>query len=81
MTEELDFVAEDFGAEWIPPLALLLASDLSDGVTGRIFAVERGRIQEYCYQTTSGVERRDRPWTASEIADCWTAIEARGPTE
>jgi len=77
MTEELDAVAPELGPEWIPPLVLFLASELARDVTGRIFGVERGRLREYYYETTPGIERQDRPWTPQEIADRWPDVVRR----
>jgi len=54
--------------EFIAPLALFLASSLSNGVTGKIFGIQSGKIFEYKITTTKGVDK-GRKWTAQEIAD------------
>jgi NAD(P)-dependent dehydrogenase (short-subunit alcohol dehydrogenase family)/putative sterol carrier protein len=82
MTEDIEAVSDDLGPEWIPPLVLFLASDLSKGITGRIFAAEGGIVREYFYETTLGMERNDRPWTPQEIADNWKdVVKKRGGVE
>lgn len=77
MTEELASVAADLGPEWIAPLVVFLASDLARGVTGRVFFAERGRVCEFFYETSAGVERQDRPWTPRELADRWSEVVRR----
>ncbi|MCZ7581945.1 MAG: SDR family NAD(P)-dependent oxidoreductase [Deltaproteobacteria bacterium] len=72
MTETLPMfqgpgIEKMLGPEWIAPLAVYLASDLSAGVTGKIFGVQGGKVFEYKMVTTEGVTK-DRPWTAEEIA-------------
>jgi NAD(P)-dependent dehydrogenase (short-subunit alcohol dehydrogenase family) len=54
--------------ETIAPLALFLASFLSDGLFGKIFGIQSGKIFEYKIQTTTGVDK-GRIWSAKEIAE------------
>jgi NAD(P)-dependent dehydrogenase (short-subunit alcohol dehydrogenase family) len=54
--------------EMIAPLGLFLASSLADGLNGKIFGIQSGKIFEYKVTTTSGVDK-GRIWTAQEIAD------------
>ena len=77
MTEDLAAGASAPGPEWIPPVVLYLSSDLATSVTGRIFGSEGGKIREYYYETTPGVDRADRPWTPQEIADSWKDVVRR----
>lgn len=77
MTEEIDAVSKELGPEWIPPVVVYLASELSKGVTGRIFGAEGGKIREYYYETTPGIERTDRPWTPQEVAERWRDVVKR----
>jgi NAD(P)-dependent dehydrogenase (short-subunit alcohol dehydrogenase family) len=67
MTEDVAFVAEELKPEFISPLAVFLASDLAKDVTGRLFAIAGGKIQEFRYEVTQGV-KKDGMWTAEEIA-------------
>ncbi|RMH94585.1 MAG: SDR family NAD(P)-dependent oxidoreductase, partial [Calditrichaeota bacterium] len=47
MTEDISSVPEALKPEHISPLVLYLASDLAKGVTGRIFGIYGGQVQEY----------------------------------
>ncbi len=77
MTEDLAAGANAPGPEWIPPVVLYLSSDLASSVTGRIFGSEGGKIREYYYETTPGIDRADRPWTPQEIAESWKELVRR----
>lgn len=77
MTEDVAAAESTAGPEWIPPLVLFLASNLADGITGRIFYSEGGAIREFYYETTPGIDRSDRPWTPQEIADSWKQVVKR----
>jgi len=74
MTEDVAFVPDDMLPEHISPLVVFLASDLCKGVTGRLFAIMGGKIQEYKYITTDGANASGAMWTAQEIADRLTEI-------
>lgn len=54
--------------EFIAPLGLFLASDLSAGISGKIFGIQAGKIFEYKMITTDGVDK-GRVWDVQEIAD------------
>ncbi|MCP5120341.1 MAG: SCP2 sterol-binding domain-containing protein, partial [bacterium] len=46
-------------------------------MTGRIFGVEGGKLREYYYEATPGIDRTDRPWTVREVAGRWKDIVKR----
>ncbi|MEE8410791.1 MAG: SDR family NAD(P)-dependent oxidoreductase [Myxococcota bacterium] len=79
MTEDLPHFeggAEDtIGPQFIAPAALYLASELSDGVTGKILGAQGNKLFEYKVVLTEGVTKEGgAPWTAAEIKDRWTEI-------
>lgn len=63
-----DGIEKMLSTEYISPLGLFLASELSNGVTGKIFGIQSGKIFEYKMIFTDGVDK-GRVWTAQEIAD------------
>jgi NAD(P)-dependent dehydrogenase (short-subunit alcohol dehydrogenase family)/putative sterol carrier protein len=77
MTEDLAVGTSAPGPEWIPPVVLYLSSDLATSVTGRIFGSEGGKVREYYYESTAGIDRTDRPWTPQEIAESWKDVVRR----
>ena len=54
--------------EHIAPLGLFLASELSAGITGKIFGIQAGKIFEYKIVSTEGVDL-GRVWNVNEIAE------------
>jgi NAD(P)-dependent dehydrogenase (short-subunit alcohol dehydrogenase family) len=71
MTEDLPMfqtpdIQSMMGPEWIAPVAVFLASDLSEGLTGKIFGVHGGKVFEYRMVTSDGVTR-DTPWTPEDL--------------
>jgi len=74
MTEDVAFVPDDMLPEHISPIIVFLASDLSKGVTGRLFSVMGPKIQEYKYLVTDGAKAAGAMWTAQEIADRFNEI-------
>lgn len=66
-TFQMDDADKMLSPEYIAPLGLYLASDLSAGITGKIFGIQSGKIFEYKIVTTDGVDKGG-VWTAQEIA-------------
>jgi len=77
MTDDIDMVAAEWTAEQISPIVVFLASELSKGVTGKIFGVQGQRLHVYEVHTNDGVEKEGTDlWTATEIADRLSDIMA-----
>mgnify|MGYP001187170728 FL=1 len=77
MTEEIDMVDADWTAAQISPIVVYLASDLSKGVTGKVFGVQGQRLHVYEVHTNDGVEKEGTEiWTAQEISDQLSDIMA-----
>jgi NAD(P)-dependent dehydrogenase (short-subunit alcohol dehydrogenase family)/acyl dehydratase/putative sterol carrier protein len=68
MTEDIAMVPDTVTPEQIAPMAVFLASSLSDGVNGRIFGAHGPEVFEYKQVMTPMVVKRDGVWTAQEIA-------------
>ncbi len=70
MTDGIEMVEEEWTPEQISPVVVFLASELSKGVTGRVFGIQGQRIHVYEVQMNDGVEKPGTDlWTATEIAD------------
>lgn len=65
---QMDGADKMLSPEFIASLGLYLASDLSAGITGKIFGIQSGKIFEYKMITTDGVDK-GRVWTPQEIAE------------
>jgi NAD(P)-dependent dehydrogenase (short-subunit alcohol dehydrogenase family)/putative sterol carrier protein len=79
MTEELAMVPSDMTPEKVTPMVLYLASELSQGVTGRVFGVHGNQIFEYKMTQTDGVTKPGEGlWGVREIAEQFAAITATG---
>ena len=77
MTDDIDMVDADWTAEQISPIVVFLASELSKGVTGKVFGVQGQRLHVYEVHTNDGVEKEGSElWTAQEIADQLSDIMA-----
>mgnify|MGYP003950009209 CR=1 FL=1 len=77
MTDDIDMVDAEWTAEQISPIVVFLASDLSKGVTGKVFGVQGQRLHVYEVHTNDGVEKEGPElWTAQEIADQLSGIMA-----
>jgi len=77
MTDDIDMVDDEWTAEQISPIVVFLASDLSKGVTGKVFGVQGQRLHLYEVHTNDGVEKDGTDlWTAQEIADKLPEISA-----
>jgi NAD(P)-dependent dehydrogenase (short-subunit alcohol dehydrogenase family)/acyl dehydratase/putative sterol carrier protein len=77
MTEDIDMVEEEWTPEQISPVVQFLASDLSKGVTGKVFGVQGQRIHVYEVQMNDGVEKEGSDyWTPEEIAERLNDITA-----
>ncbi len=85
LTEDLPMMQgvtpEMLGPDYIAPVALFLASDLSEGVTGRIVGVRGNQIYLYrTYETDAVVKEGDGGlWRAEEIAARWKEITKDAP--
>ncbi len=76
MTADIDAVPDDITPEQIAPMALYLASDLSEAVTGRIFGCHGRHMFEYHQQLSPGVEIPEGLWTADMIHERLEEISA-----
>ncbi len=77
MTDDIDMVDAEWTAEQISPMVIYLASDLSKGVTGRVFGIQGQRLHVYEVQTNDGIEKPGADlWTAQEIAEQLNGITA-----
>ena len=75
MTEDIDMVPAAFGPEHVSPLVLFLASSLASEVTGRIFGVHGGFIQEFVYMSSKGMTpQKGDTWDPREIASHFSTI-------
>jgi NAD(P)-dependent dehydrogenase (short-subunit alcohol dehydrogenase family)/acyl dehydratase/putative sterol carrier protein len=75
MTDDIAMVPDDMKPEHITPMVAFLASDLSEGVTGRIFGVHGNQMFEYKMTQTDGVTKDGlEPWGVQELADQFDAI-------
>ena len=77
MTEDIALVPDTMTADHVAPMVAFLASDLSRGVTGRIFGVHGGHMFEYKMQTTDGLEQED--WTAQSVKELLPQIAGEAP--
>ena len=68
MTSDIAAVPDDFTPEKISPLVVFLASDLSSGLTGRLFGAQGNHYCEFRYQITDGADAAESQWTVQEIA-------------
>lgn len=66
LTEDIPMVPDEAKPEDITPMVLYLASDLSKGVTGRVFGIHVKQIFEYKMVMTAGVTNAG-DWTPEEI--------------
>jgi NAD(P)-dependent dehydrogenase (short-subunit alcohol dehydrogenase family)/acyl dehydratase/putative sterol carrier protein len=77
MTEEISMVADDWRAEQISPIVVLLLSPLAAGVTGQVFGVQGQRLHLYEMKTNAGVEKAGSDlWTPEEIHARFAEISA-----
>ncbi len=70
MTEDLPMFAgqeKDLAPEHISPVVVFLASDLSKGITGKIFGVQGRKIYQFYMKMTDGVTKAEGMWTPQEI--------------
>ena len=77
MTEDIAMVSDALTADHVAPMVAFLASELSDGVTGRTFGVHGGHVFEYKVQTTDGVEQQD--WSPTSIQQQLAQIAGEAP--
>lgn len=69
MTEDISMVPSEYEPEDIAPLAVWLASPLSEGVTGRIFGAHGSHYLEYLTEMTDGVDLGDQRWSPALISE------------
>ncbi len=70
MTDSIEMVEDEWTPAQISPVVVFLASELSKGVTGRVFGIQGQRIHVYEVQMNDGVEKPGTDlWTAQEISD------------
>lgn len=68
MTADIAAVPDDLTPEKISPLVVFLASELSSGLTGRLFGAQGGHYCEFRYQITDGADAAGALWSPQEIA-------------
>jgi NAD(P)-dependent dehydrogenase (short-subunit alcohol dehydrogenase family) len=82
MTSDLQMMQgaseRELGPQFVAPVAVFLASDLSRGITGQVVGVQGGKVFLYRMETSAGLEREPAqgPWSAAELADAWARISA-----
>ena len=73
MTEDLgafkEANEEDLGPQHIAPLVSFLASEMSEGITGKVFGVEGRKLFEYKMETNEGMTKPEGLWTPEEIQE------------
>ncbi len=70
MTDDIAMVPDEMTPEHVAPVALYLASHLSDEVNGRIFGVHGDHLFEYKMKMTEGSKKGGNAvWSAEEIAE------------
>ncbi len=60
---------EKLNPKYIAPLVLFLASDLSKGITGKIFSIQGTQIGTWITKQTKGITKESGEWTAQEISE------------
>jgi len=68
MTADIAAVPDDLTPEKISPLVVFLASELSSGLTGRLFGAQGSHYCEFRYQITDGADAAGALWSPQEIA-------------
>jgi NAD(P)-dependent dehydrogenase (short-subunit alcohol dehydrogenase family) len=79
MTEDLPMfqgVGDALDPAHISPMVVYLASDLSKGVTGKIFDIRGAHLAQWVQKCTKGVSKKEGFWTPQEIADSIKEITA-----
>ncbi len=77
MTEDIAMVPDTMRPEQVSPMVLFLASDLAEGVNGRVFGIHGQQLLEYKMVMTDGVTKQgDALWTPAEIQAQLGAIGA-----
>lgn len=69
MTEDISMVPSEYEPEDIAPLAVWLASPLSEGITGRIFGAHGSHYLEYLTEMTDGVDLGEQRWSPALISE------------
>jgi NAD(P)-dependent dehydrogenase (short-subunit alcohol dehydrogenase family) len=66
----------DLGPQFISPVVVFLASDLSADVTGQVVGVQGGKVFLYRVETTEGASKDPQRglWTPIELKDAWSKI-------
>jgi len=75
LTADISLVPDQLTPEQVSPLVVYLASELSQGITGRIFGSQGNELKEYKYHITPGTTALGDIWTAPEIAARFAEIE------
>ena len=65
---------EDMGPQHISPVVGFLASDLAEGVTGKIIGVQGTKVFEYRMEVTDGIHKDKGAWSAQDIKSKWNDI-------
>jgi len=78
MTDDLPMLKgateEELGPQHISPVVAFLASDLSEGITGKIVGVQGTKVFEYRMEVTDGIHRQGAAWSPQDIKTQWDKI-------
>lgn len=78
MTDDLPMFkgasAEDMGPQHISPVVAFLASDLSEGITGKIIGVQGTKVFEYRMEVSDGIHKDNGMWSPQDIKSQWAQI-------
>ncbi|MBI5497465.1 MAG: SDR family NAD(P)-dependent oxidoreductase [Deltaproteobacteria bacterium] len=78
MTEDLPMFqgasADEMGPQHICPVVAFLASDLSEGITGKIIGVQGTKVFEYRMEVSEGIHKPSGMWSPQDIKDKWTDV-------
>ena len=77
LTEDIVAIPEEMVAEQVTPFVLFLASDMADGINGRVFGIHGQQLLEYKMVKNEGVKKEtDELWTPQEIMDHFDEISS-----
>jgi hypothetical protein len=65
---------EDMGPQHVSPVAAFLASDLAEGITGKIIGVQGTKVFEYRMEVSDGIHKISGIWSPQEIKQKWDAV-------
>ncbi|MEW5853915.1 MAG: SDR family NAD(P)-dependent oxidoreductase [Myxococcota bacterium] len=78
MTDDLPMLkgasTEEIGPQHISPVVAFLASDLAEGITGKIIGVQGTKVFEYRMEVTEGIHKASGAWSPQDIKSRWDEI-------